>query len=132
MAAVGFSLPDGKAEFDDSKASDWHNKYIAAAFTNGIVAGESENIFGVGEKITRQDMAVILYRAAKYKGMTFDSAKTEFSDDTEISDYAQEAVYSLKNAGIINGLEDGAFAPKQAATRAQAAQMIYSAINYKQ
>ena len=49
----------------------------------------------------------------------------EFSDDEMISDYAKDAVYTLRGAEIINGLSDKEFAPLENATRSQAAKMIY-------
>ena len=49
----------------------------------------------------------------------------EFSDDEMISDYAKDAVYALRGAGVIKGVSDLEFAPLANATRAQAAKMIY-------
>ena len=49
-----------------------------------------------------------------------------FADDDEISDYAKKAVYALRAAGVVSGITDDEFAPKENATRAQAAKIIYS------
>ena len=52
-----------------------------------------------------------------------------FTDESEISDYAKEAVSYLASAGIINGMGDGTFAPAGTVTRAQAAKVVYGLLN---
>ena len=51
--------------------------------------------------------------------------KVSFVDYDEISDYALDAVVSMAEAGVISGMDTGEFAPKDNATRAQAAVIIY-------
>ena len=66
------------------------------------------------------------YNIAKAKGTAFNTEKGEvFADDADVADYANEAVYALKNAEVINGKGEGMFAPKANCTRAEAAKMIY-------
>ncbi|MEG2584473.1 MAG: S-layer homology domain-containing protein, partial [Oscillospiraceae bacterium] len=107
---------------------DWCYTYIAAAVNSGIINGIEENKFGIGDTITREDMATILYRTAKKIGNErLDSEiKTKFSDHEEISDYAIDGIYAMKNLNIINGMGDGTFAPKSDATRAESAKMIFN------
>ena len=88
----------------------------------------SEEIFGIGENISRQDMAVIIYRAVG------ESIKTEkeadFKDIGTVSSYAKEAVNALYSAEIMSG--DGENAnPHANATRAEAAKIICSAIRHR-
>ena len=78
--------------------------------------------------VTREDLAVILYRATLKKDKKYEARKTDFTDKAEIADYAKEAVEFMAGAGIINGFEDGSFNPKAPATRAQAAVLIYNAL----
>ena len=52
-------------------------------------------------------------------------AEAEFGDAAEISEYAKDAVCSMQKAGIINGLDDGSFAPHAVCSRAMAAKIIY-------
>ena len=76
--------------------------------------------------VTRQDMAAILYRTAKYKGIPLpDGSDNSFADSDEIAQYALEAVNSLAEAHVINGMDTDHFAPNGYATRAQAAKMVY-------
>lgn len=123
-------IPDVQAveiSFSDTKKSEWYYESVAKAYAAGIVKGESENLFGTGKNITRQDMAVMLCRAGEYirLNLAMPENYAEFSDDEMISDYAKDAVYTLRGAEIINGISDKEFAPLENATRAQAAKMIY-------
>lgn len=116
-------VTDQKCSFDDVSESDWFYPYVSAAFSAGIVQGVTENSFGTGESISRQDMAVMLYRAMKVKSET-DSEMPVFADYDAISDYAAEAVEYFARAGIINGDENGNVNPKKSASRAECAKMF--------
>lgn len=107
--------------------SDWAKKYVDCAFENGIVKGLGNKVFGAKDYITRQDLAVMIYRAAVNADFDFDAAsENTFTDDNIISDYARDAVNALYNAGIINGTGNGEFSPLLSASRAEAAKIIYS------
>ena len=62
-------------------------------------------------------------------GRTSDVTVEEFVDRDDISDYAKESVMLMKRLGVISGNENGEFKPKDFATRAEAAQIIYMMIN---
>jgi len=131
MLVLAFGL-DGegeKPEFVDVSANDWHYPYVNAAYKSGVVKGISENAFGVGGYITRQDMAVMIYRILNnYSGNFENTTELDFTDADEISDYSKAAVGYLKALGVISGMEDGSFKPKSECTRAQAACVIYRAL----
>lgn len=129
----GFYNKDAKADFSDSNENDWHYSYIASAVSNGIVNGVSGDRFGTGANITREDMAVIIYRIANMKKLplTLDGEYLGYADDELISDYAKEAVTGLSKSGVINGTDNDSFSPKGFATRAEAVKMIYEAYNLK-
>lgn len=118
------------ADFDDIDSDSWAYPYICKAYQLGIISGVGGKSFGMGSYITRQDMAVIISRAAAAAGKTLEKVKdaSEFADDGNISSYAKDAVGELVGAGIINGFEDGSFRPNDNATRAQSAVMIYNVI----
>ncbi len=107
--------------FEDVDASEWYAPYIAAAVEAGLITGESATYFGVGQNITREDMATILGRALDRTA----TAGLNFTDAADVADYAANAVALLSELGIINGYEDGSFGPKATATRAEAAKMMY-------
>lgn len=127
LICEALDLTDEMAEttLSDVEKNAWYYKYVASAEKCGVITG-SDGKFGVGEKITRQDMAVIIKRAMELKAVRFakDLGK-QFTDDADISEYAKTAVYNLKTMNIINGTGNNLFTPKGNATRAQAAKMIY-------
>ena len=123
VMALGEFDENAQADFADVEQGAWYAPYVASAKNAGIAAGDDSGCFGVGRSITREDMAAMIYRAA---GSRLSAEQTaSFIDADEISDYAKESVTVLANAGIINGIGDGRFAPKDTATRAQAAVIIY-------
>lgn len=131
LVALAFKLTASNAAlpFTDVSAEDWFFGYLQQAYAEGLINGRTENSFGTGENITRQELAVILTRAIE-KYTELSRGSSNFSDWDTIADYAWEGVEKLVHAGIITGMEDGSFAPESYATRAQAVVMIYRALTY--
>lgn len=127
ISGFGLSAQSKETSFSDVDSNMWYYPYICAAAEQKIVYGDDEGRFGVGKEITREDMAVMIYRIINLQGVNLAKAeeKTEFTDIKNISSYAQDAVKALQQAGIINGMEDGSFAPKKNSTRAETAKMLY-------
>ena len=128
VGAFGLENNEAESEFSDVDKNHWAYRCVSSAKVAGIVNGISETEFGKGREITRQDMAVMVYNAAKYAGYEFDTAKSDFEDADLIKDYAKEAVFAMAGAGIINGFEDNTVRPEENATRAQAAKILYTVI----
>ena len=134
VCAVEIPMSETDAGFTDTKPGMWHYKYIATAYANGIASGIDESLFGVDKNITRQEMAVMLQRAAKAAGIsTTDKIdlvyfEDPFVDRDEIASWASSSITTLYKAGFISGVGNGRFAPNATATRAQAAQMIYNVL----
>lgn len=127
VVAAGIYNPDAKCELQDVEAGAWYQSYVASAYNSNMVYGTSEDVFGIGNYITRQDMAVMCYRVAENANKLKKIRESiGFADEQNISDYAKEAVNTLYEAGGINGVGDNVFEPKGTATRAQAAVMIYN------
>lgn len=128
MLVVSLDILDENAQcsFDDVSEADWFYPYIASAVSKGVVKGVSDTSFGVGQNVTRQDIAALVYRAAENLNVALEQNNPEkdFSDKADISDYAVEAIRAMTKAGIINGYEDNTFQPHHTATRAEAAVMI--------
>ena len=124
--AMQLSADSATTEFSDVRPDAWYAPYIAAAQKHGIIGGITEELFGVGAAVTRQDMCVILQRvlSAKDISATADGAEA-FADASAIAPYAREAVGQMKALGIVNGLEDNTFAPLSYMSRAQAAKVLY-------
>ena len=125
IGAIGELSVNKQNKFKDVSDDAWFCNCVNLAAELGIVNGIGDNLFGAGMKITRQDMAVMLYKAVVYKGIDLNINGPEFTDSDEISDYAVQAIGALASEGIINGMDDGTFKPNSNATRAEAAQMVF-------
>lgn len=100
------------------------NSYIKTAYALGIVNGVSENSFGIGAYISRQDMAVMITRAKNIE-LADNTPDNTFTDADTIAEYARTSVDYLQNAGVINGYDDGSFRPSGNVTRAETAKVLY-------
>ena len=132
LALLAFSDYDEKAEssFDDVNKKAWYYGYVSSAFKNGIVLGRNAKIFGIGDNVTRQDMAVILSRIIEKQKLSIEDVRSfeGMKDVDSIAEYARESIESLYKKGIISG-SDGNINPNGFATRAEAAVMIYNILN---
>ena len=118
---------EGVSSFADVSDGMWYTDAILWAKENGIVAGYDNGTYGVGDTITREQFAAILYRYASLKGYDITQVgmvAREFLDYEQISDYAKPAVSWAVNAGIISGMGDGTLVPQGKTTRAEAATML--------
>ena len=113
-----------KASFTDVSSKDWFYGYAGAAYSVGLLKG-SDGKMNPNDLLTREDMAVLVYRFAQYAGVEFAPSDVTFADAENISTYAEEAIGALNTAGYINGMGDGRYAPKGNATRAQVAKILY-------
>lgn len=116
---------DATASFADVAEDRWSYGVIASAARLGLVTGVDEGSFNPTGEITREDMAVIMYRLYDLVGLSDTSAELDFTDENAISGYAKTAVAELAGRKVINGMGDGSFAPKGIVTRAQAAKVVY-------
>ncbi len=116
--------PNATSPFKDVPKGHWSASYVGAAYESGLLTGKSETEFGLGEKMTREDLCTVMYRAATKVGYNFATEKSDFVDIESVNSYAQDAVRKLAGAKIISGMGDGVLAPKGTATRAQTAQML--------
>ncbi|SFF17414.1 Alpha-L-arabinofuranosidase [Paenibacillus algorifonticola] len=132
MLMNGLDLTEANAltPLSDVQQGAWYYDAIATSYKLGIVKGKSDGSFGVHDKITRQDMAVMAYQAAKYaEHKLAGEAAAPFSDQNAISVYAKKGVAAMQAARIVSGMGQNEFAPQAQATRAQAAVMIYKLLS---
>ena len=113
-------------KFSDVPANAWYAPYVNWAADNGVVYGISDTEFAPDAEITRQDMAVMLYRYAGQFGIQLGTGNPAitFTDEADIAGYALPAVEALQRAGVISGMPDGSFRPRDTATREQACVML--------
>lgn len=131
MLVEAFDLTgSAKISFTDANENEWYYPYLQTAFANKIVNGVSETEFGVGQPITREQMATMVYRVCRSLEIQLGDALKLFDDDAYVSDYAKTAVGTMAANGIINGVGNNLFAPLENAERAAAAVLIYNVMKF--
>jgi hypothetical protein len=112
--------------FSDVQSGLWYSDPIIWANQSKIVNGYGEGIFAPDDAITREQIAVMLYRYAKFKGFDLhtDISSLSFKDANEISDFAQESITWAVSKGIMKGNTDLTLNPSGLATRAEVATML--------
>lgn len=117
------TMPD-KVSYTDLKPDDWFAGAVEAATKAGWVKGDKGK-FNPYQPVTRQEMAVIV---AKAMGMDMPSEiELDFKDKGEIAPWALEAVKISVELELLSG-RDGRFAPREKATKAEAAVFIFKAM----
>ena len=130
LATVLYSLDGkpaaGKSGFADVADGAWYADAVAWAAEHGIVSGVGGGAFTPGGTITREQLAVMLYRYAQYKG--YDVSKTAdlsgYADQDKLSDWAAQAVQWACGSGLMAGRSAAQLAPEGTLTRAEAATML--------
>lgn len=112
--------------FGDVQEGQWYTKAVAWGKATGIVAGVSPTEFGPNNKVTREQLALILYNFAKKSGMdTSKSASTDsFNDAGQVHSWADKALQWAVGNNIIGGKNGNKLDPRGDAKRAEVAVMI--------
>ena len=115
----------GDGSFSDVEADTWYTDAVNWAAANDIVKGYGDGTFGPEDDITREQMAVILYRYAQYKGyeVTATGDLSTFNDGAQTSDWAVEAMKWAVGSSLLQGYA-GNLNPTGTATRAEVAQIL--------
>lgn len=111
----------GNSAFTDSAAGAWYADAVAWVAANDIVSGYGDGRFGPNDNITREQLAVMLWR---YAGSPAVDQELNFTDAGAISSYALDAIRWAVQNGIVNGYGNGECRPQGQSTRAEAAQML--------
>ncbi len=115
--------------FSDVSESDWFFEAVCWAVNSGITNGINDKEFAPYDNITREQAAAFMVRFTKYMNLELSeySSDTDFApfkDETLFSDWAKESILIMQDIGILNGNENGEFAPLDNATRAETAKII--------
>jgi len=113
---------DGGSAFADVKDGSWCASAVSWTNRNGIAGGYGDGRFGPNDAITREQLAVMLWRYAGSPSAS--SRELGFTDAGTAGAYALDALHWAAENGIIGGFGDGSLRPKGLATRAQTAQML--------
>ncbi|WP_127579697.1 S-layer homology domain-containing protein [Paenibacillus koleovorans] len=119
-------LPFGKETAstfaDDSRIPAWAKKYVAAAVRANLLSGYEDRTFRADNLLSRPEMAAIMVRAT---GMPVSpEAVPEFADVADIPSWSRPNVAAGAKAGLIDGKDNGLFAPNEHTTRAEAITII--------
>ena len=126
MAQVLYNLADGTAStaagFPDVAASAWYADAVNWAAANGYVTGYDNGSYGPEDSLTREQLAVILYR---YAGSPAPAGSLDgFADAASASAYAVDALRWAVGEGLLTGKDGGRLDPTGTASRAELAQIL--------
>ena len=112
----------GACPFDDVNDGSWYEDAVVWAASNQIAGGYGGDKFGPEDPVTREQMAVILYRYAQFKGcdMATGAELDSFTDAAQVSDWALDAMQWACGRKLIQG-DTGRLMPTGSATRCQVA-----------
>ncbi|MGP1569829.1 MAG: S-layer homology domain-containing protein [Eubacteriales bacterium] len=113
---------ESDTRFSDVPEGAWFSKYIAKVNKAGLMKGKGNNKMMPNAKVTREEISVILHRLLCIKGGNQEKL-SNFSDSSNVSDWAKDAVSSLVDKGYMNG-SDGKLNPKVGISRAQLAKLM--------
>ncbi|RRJ64739.1 hypothetical protein EHV15_18765 [Paenibacillus oralis] len=134
VRSLGLREKTGQSAFNDVPAGGaWYAGTVEAAVAAGLINGYPDGSFKPNAPITREQMAVMIARAADFAGKLPEAhtlSLERFSDHSGIAGWAQDPVKQLLAAGIIEGANNNAFAPDELATRAQSAVLLKRMLEY--
>jgi hypothetical protein len=115
----------GASRFTDVAPDAWYYNAVQWAAENGVVHGVGNNRFEPNRPISRQEMALMLDNYVRFKDYDMPAHRPlpGFTDYNQIELWAENAARRLSEAGVISG-DNGAFKPKDTATRAEVSQLF--------
>ena len=118
---AGSPTVTGEDAFSDTEEGVWYTDAVLWASQQGLVGGYGNGLFGTNDPVTREQIAVLLWR---YAGSPAAEAGADFADESAISDYAVQAVDWARASGVVSGAEGNRFLPQSNATRVQVAAIL--------
>ena len=111
--------------FEDVDPQAWYFRPVLWGVEQEIVRGVEYHLFQPDENVTREQLAVILFRLSKAQPQTHqDGAAGLFEDWQEVSEWAREGMSWALEEGIVTGRGEGVLAPGDSASRAEVAAML--------
>lgn len=111
------------ASYQDVAEDAWYKGAVDWVSEKYFISGYGNGYFGPDDLVTRQQLAVIMWRCAGHPESG--ASGTAYADQAQIADYAQEAIRWAKETELLGGLENNCFQPNSLATRAQVATVVY-------
>ena len=129
VKAMKLQMPETVEEgslksFNDVNSADWYFNEVSVATYYDLIKGDELGNFKPTDLVTREEMAVMLYRAVRH--LQYDSVKftLSFTDNVKISSWAFEEIQYILSNGLMTGRPDGSFGPQLSATRAEAVTVV--------
>ncbi len=124
---------NSRSKFSDVAKNSYYEAAVNWGYENKIVTGYQNGKFGVGDKITREQLVVFLCRYADYKNKgvdykneTKENASRTYSDYTDVSEWAVDSVLWALEKGVIKGKTKTTIVPQGNAERCEVAQILYN------
>ncbi|GGI45616.1 hypothetical protein GCM10008018_13050 [Paenibacillus marchantiophytorum] len=133
VRGLGLRAETTPSVFTDVAVTQWYASEVGTAAKYGLVQGVGEGRFNPDQRITREQMVVMMMKAVHLvQGESKPEAakNAPFADQDQFSDYARSAVAEAASKGLVHGKTNTTFAPQDAATRAEAAVIIKQAMQY--
>ncbi|MBQ4602036.1 MAG: S-layer homology domain-containing protein [Clostridia bacterium] len=127
IAGADLSLyADTDTGMSDVPVGKWYSSAVAWAVSEGYVSGVAEGVFGLGQNITREQLARLLYLYAEKQGVDtgLRADLTVYTDESTVSVWAYDNVSWAVAAGLISGMSADTLGARGTATRAQAARIF--------
>ncbi|RSL29544.1 hydrolase Nlp/P60 [Salibacterium salarium] len=124
--ALDLERTGSDTEFSDVNSESTHAAAIKAVNQANLITGNEDGEFMPNEPMTRQQMAVVFYRAFDLQGIEHDE---DFADVSENHGYYKQ-IQALAGSGISTGTEEGEFEPARETTRAHFSVFLNSALEH--
>lgn len=123
--ALGLGDTASKAPFQDIQG-EWFEEAVSTAYAAGLIQGDEGGLFRPNDKMTREELAVMVERAIAYTGVQVDQEGLSHSpqDKADVSEWAREAVTQALQRGILQGDEHGRIRPRDNVSRAEVTVML--------
>lgn len=119
----------GTSTFEDVEKNAYYEKAVIWGQQNGIIKGYSKTEYAPNQDILREQIAAIMHRYAVFKGYDVTEGENvnllSYSDASQISEYATEAIKWAVGSGMIKGRTENTLNPKEFATRVEIAAMLH-------
>ncbi|UUZ97525.1 S-layer homology domain-containing protein [Paenibacillus sp. P25] len=129
MAAKAMGLKSTSAELsfkDKNEIPDWASPSMQAAVKAGLIDGYEDGSIRPNQPISRSEIVAILVKGFQLPVAADYSLK--YTDRNEIPKWAVDYVRTVASKGLVDGYEDGRFAPNNQAKRSEVASILYKAI----
>ena len=120
----GTPAASGSGAFQDVPTDTWYSEAAEWAAEQNIAGGTGDAAFAPGRAITREQLAVMLYRYAGIPALTAKQTVDSFGDGAQVSSWARDAMAWACGEGILTGDDKGQLRPQDNSTRAEVSAML--------